>query len=69
MKISDIKGNIPDPRAFHSSNMIKNTFICIYGGILQNGQISNEFFIYDMVKKEFSLILNNSSNLFTKLFN
>ncbi len=56
-----MKGTIPSQRAFHSSVLLKNNFICFYGGVLQNNEISKEMFIYDINKKEFSSIVNEIS--------
>ena len=64
--IDDYKGKVPEARAFHSSVLIKNNFICSYGGIMQN-TILNELLIYDIIKNEFSTVKNDKSKFYINL--
>jgi len=54
----DVKGNVPEPRAFHSCCLVKE-FLVIYGGILQNSQTINDLFVFDINKEEFSQVKND----------
>jgi hypothetical protein len=60
MTVVKVEGAIPAGRAFHSSCLIEDrNFIIIYGGILQNQEVSNEKIIYDITRKVFIPIKNN----------
>lgn len=55
--VQDISGFIPPARAFHDSALVGNNLI-IYGGILQNNRVSNDFFVYNLLKQEFTHVTN-----------
>ena len=59
--VKDIKGISPSGRAFHSSFLVnkESPFIIYYGGILQDSRVSKEIFIYEIVKKQFTIIKNS----------
>jgi hypothetical protein len=59
IKLVDTKGNIPTPRAFHSSCLIRENskfpYLIFYGGIIQNNRVSNEIYLYNITRQEFIL--------------
>lgn len=70
-----MEGVIPSGRAFHSSCLIEGkNVIVIYGGILQNQEVSNDLIVYDIprrmfypIKNEMNIISNNNL-IYPKLF-
>jgi hypothetical protein len=63
-QVEDIKGNIPLARAFHSSLLIEESnSIIISGGILQNGRVSDEIFLYKIEENEFVTVNTNNEEV------
>lgn len=63
----NLEGIVPRARAFHTADLINDTTLIIYGGVIEEDVETNEIWIYDIDKRIF-ILYQDSENLKSNFF-